>query len=151
MKSDRANVCTLASALINSQPLSALPRLHFKIPNRVSALPRLHLKIANQSGCLHFRVWKNPDYPWKRSRVRRRPRQEVEWQVRKSRTWYSKGKVHTPVYTHSGGASGRSGGEALPTSGGAFPECLKGMPWTVEWPPMSGRSEYGDLRCLITA
>ena len=33
---------------------------------------------------------------WKRSRVRRRPRQEVEWQVRKSRTWYSKGKVHTP-------------------------------------------------------
>ena len=62
MKSDRANVCTLASALINSQPLSALPRLHFKIPNRVSALPRLHLKIANQSGCLHFRVWKNPDY-----------------------------------------------------------------------------------------
>jgi len=88
---------------------------------------------------------------WKRSRVRRRPRQEVEWQVRKSRTWYSKGKVHTPVYTHSGGASGRSGGEALPASGGAFPECLKGMPWTVEWPPMSGRSEYGDLRCLITA
>ena len=62
MKSDRANVCTLASALINSQPLSALPRLHFKIPNRVSALPRLHLKIANQSGCLHLRVWKNPDY-----------------------------------------------------------------------------------------
>ena len=64
MKSDRANVCTLASALINSQPLSALPRLHFKIPNRVSALPCLHLKIANQSGCLHFRVWKNPDYQW---------------------------------------------------------------------------------------
>ena len=62
MKSDRANVCTLASALINSQPLSALPRLHFKIPNRKSALPRLHLKIYNQSGCLHFRVWKNPDY-----------------------------------------------------------------------------------------
>ena len=48
MKSDRANVCTLVSALINSQPLSALPRLHFEIPNRVTALPCLHLKIANQ-------------------------------------------------------------------------------------------------------
>ena len=48
MKSDKANVCTLASALKNSQPLSALTRLHFKIPNRVTALMRLHLKIANQ-------------------------------------------------------------------------------------------------------
>ena len=47
-ESDKANVCTLASALINSQPLSALPRLHFEIPKRLTALPRLHLKIANQ-------------------------------------------------------------------------------------------------------
>ena len=63
MKSDNANVCIFVSALINNQPLSALTRLHFKIPNRVTALMRLHLKMANQSGCLHFRVWKNPDYP----------------------------------------------------------------------------------------
>ena len=48
MKSDRSNVCTLASALKNSQPLSALPCLHFEIPNRVTALPCLHLKITNQ-------------------------------------------------------------------------------------------------------
>ena len=48
MKSDRAKVCTFASALINSQPLSALLRLHFEIPNKVTALPRLHLKIDNQ-------------------------------------------------------------------------------------------------------
>ena len=41
-------VIKLMSALKNSQPLSALPRLHFEIPNRVTALPRLHLKIANQ-------------------------------------------------------------------------------------------------------
>ena len=48
MKNDKSNVCTFASALINSLPLSALTRLHFKIPNRVTALMRLHLKIANQ-------------------------------------------------------------------------------------------------------
>ena len=46
MKSD--NVCIFVSALVNSQRLSALTRLHFKIPNRVTALMRLHLRIANQ-------------------------------------------------------------------------------------------------------
>ena len=56
IKSGKANVCTFASALINSLPLSALTRLHFKIPNRVTALMCLYLKIANQSGCLNFRV-----------------------------------------------------------------------------------------------
>ena len=48
MKSDNANVCIFVSALVNSQRLSALTRLHFKMPNRVTALMRLHLKKANQ-------------------------------------------------------------------------------------------------------
>ena len=53
---DKANVCTFASELINSQPLSALTRLHLKIENTLSALMRLNLKIAKKSGCLHLNV-----------------------------------------------------------------------------------------------
>ena len=60
---DKANVCTFASELINSQPLSALTRLHLKIENTLSALMRLNLKIAKKSGCLHLNVWTKKVYP----------------------------------------------------------------------------------------
>ena len=59
---DKANVCTFASELINSQPLSALTRLHLKIENTLSALMRLNLKIAKKSGCLHLNVWTKKVY-----------------------------------------------------------------------------------------
>ena len=59
---DKANVCTFASELINSQSLSALMRLHLKIENTLSALMRLNLKIAKKSGCLHLNVWKKTDF-----------------------------------------------------------------------------------------
>ena len=48
VKTSQANVYTFASALKNSQPLSALMCLHLKILNTLTALMRLHLKIANQ-------------------------------------------------------------------------------------------------------
>ena len=59
---DKANVCTFTSELINSQPLSALTRLHLKIENTLSALMRLNLKIAKKSGCLHLNVWTKKVY-----------------------------------------------------------------------------------------
>ena len=65
---DKANVCTFASELINSQPLSALTRLHLKIENTLSALMRLNLKIAKKSGCLHLNVWKKTDFPFHREK-----------------------------------------------------------------------------------
>ena len=68
---DKANVCTFVSELINSQPLSALTRLHLKIENTLSALMRLNLKIAKKSGCLHLNVWTKKVYHFIRIRKAR--------------------------------------------------------------------------------